>query len=89
MHGDEMAVARYQGRTISWGIRIGGRHAWSAGWLVIDVRQLYDDLRQLLESEADAAEGVHVWLRDSFRFNTGFARATRDEALRLGVKEEV
>jgi len=86
MHNDEMASAVYRGRTIRWGIRIGGGHSWARGHLHVDVRKIYDDLLTFLAREAafPRSKSVHVWVGQSFRFNTGFAVATRAEARQLG-----
>jgi hypothetical protein len=86
MHNDEMASAAYRGRTVRWGITLGGGHSWPKGRLRIDTKKLYVDLLKFLEREIMSSHknNAHVWVKDSFRFNTAFARATRNEALRLG-----
>jgi hypothetical protein len=86
MHNDEMASASYRGRRITWGIGIGTGHFWNNGRLHIDAAKLYNDLIEFLDHEAlrRRSKTSHVWIKESFRFNTGFSRATRDEALRLG-----
>jgi hypothetical protein len=86
MHNEEMASASYRGRTVNWGIRLGGGHSWKKGQLHIDARTLYADFLQFLEREISSARKAnsHVWVRKSFRFNSGFAKATRQEAWELG-----
>lgn len=86
MHNDEMASASYRGRRITWGIGIGTGHFSNNGRLHIDAAKLYNDLIEFLGREAlrQRSKSSHVWVKESFRFNTAFSRATRDEALRLG-----
>jgi hypothetical protein len=88
MHNDEMASALYMGRRIAWSIGIGNGHSWSKGRLGIDAKQLYEDLLAFLSRLASEphSKKVHVWVGECFRFNTGFSRATRDEALSLGTR---
>ena len=84
MHNDEMACAIYKARGIAWGIKVGSGHSWKQGHLYIDAAKLYQDLVDFLAREADRSKSVSVWVKESFRFNTAYNRATRDEALRLG-----
>ena len=88
MHNDEMASASYKGRRVTWEIRLGGGHVARNGHLAFDVRRLYADLKTFFSREiAEARRGsTQVWVRESFRFSTRFARATLDEILRLGKK---
>ena len=86
MHNDEMASASYQGRVVTWGIRVGEGHHCSNGRLWIDAEQLYTDLLAFLDREATAPGSSRVWVKESFRFNTAFSRVTRDEMLRLGAR---
>jgi hypothetical protein len=69
---------------------VGSGHSWNkgVGRLAVDATKFYQDLVDFLAREASDPQhrSTHVWVRESFRFNTGFARATRDEALRLGAK---
>lgn len=83
-HNDEMAVAEYRGRKIAWGISVGGGHIERDGRLNVDAKQLYQDLVALLASQAQKAGNTQAWVKESFRFNNGFGRTTRQEALRLG-----
>jgi hypothetical protein len=86
MHNDEMATAAYRGRRIGWEIRVGGGHVWTRGRLGIDVEKLYQDFLAFLDQEAASSSTTQVWVKESFRFNAAFGRATRDEALRLGSR---
>lgn len=87
MHNDEMASAEYYRRRVVWEIRVGGGHSHDRGRLSIDAKRLYDDLLAFLDREASAsAKSTLVWVKESFRFNTAFGRATRDEMLRLGSR---
>jgi hypothetical protein len=88
MHNDEMVTASYMGRRVTWEIGVGTGHGSDQGHLRVDALRLYDELVSFLTRQASDARrsGAHVWVRDSFRFNTWFGRATRDEILRLGKK---
>jgi hypothetical protein len=86
MHNDEMACATYRGRTVVWRIGFNTGHSWQSGQLQIDGLQLYNDFLAFLDREASRPRSrrTNVWVGESFRFNTGFGRATLDEARRLG-----
>lgn len=87
MHNDEMASAAYRGRRVAWGIRVGGGHSWTRGRLWIDAEKLYQDFLAFLDREASASRrSTQIWIKNSFRFNAAFGRATRDEVLRLGSR---
>ena len=85
-HNDEMAIAVYRDRKIAWGISVGGGHVQENGRINVDARQLFDDLLAFLAAQARASGDTQAWVKESFRFNNAFARATRQEALRLGKK---
>ena len=88
MHNDEMASACYMGRRVTWEIGLSTGHASERRHLRVDAKKLYDDLLAFLAQEASAkgSRTRFVWVRDSFRFGTGFGRPTLDEVLRLGMR---
>ena len=89
MHNDEMANASYKGRRVAWSISVNGQHEATPGRLNIDAAQLYDDLLAFLDREASQTrrEKTTVWVKESFRFNRAFGKATRAEILQLGSRK--
>jgi hypothetical protein len=70
MHGDELLSASYRGRSVRWAVAIDEGHRSDGGRLQIDVKKLYEDLRQYLENEANDPANVSktVWVKEGFRF---------------------
>jgi hypothetical protein len=88
MHNDEMASASYMGRRVDWALAVGDGHLWgeATGRLQVDAQELFDDLLEFLEREESEHRNKtkKIWVKESFRLNRTYNKATRDEILRLG-----
>jgi hypothetical protein len=86
MHGDELLSASYRGRFVRWAVAIGEGHRSHGSRLQIDVKKLYEDLRQYLENEANdpANVGKTVWVKEGFRFAGKKSSQAKRDVLAIG-----